>query len=347
MKRVTIQDIAAKLELSRNTVAKALNGGEVSNATRMTVIQKAYEMGYEKLDATMIEQAKGLSKKNVGGTILVLFNRAESTFWNKIITGISDEINDNGYRMQMYIVEEDDLNATETLKAASEDTKGIILLCKFPLPFVEGLAISKLPITMFNAPKNGEAYLRFGNIIAIEGRHAIAEIVQELISQGKRTFSFVGCSDASMSVSMRYEGMRQTIVANAITIEESLMLTKGEPNSYYNFSVIEENIEKLPYFPEVFVCVDDDVAKYVATALMKKDMKLAKDIIIVGFDNTIEPEFFKSDIITVEIRMEALGRRLVSTTLEKITHPEFDNAIITVATYPVPRRMCNDRHITK
>lgn len=335
MKRVTIQDIAAKLELSRNTVAKALNGGEVSNATRMTVILKAYEMGYEKLDPKLMEEAKELSKKNVGGTILVLFNRAESTFWNKILTGISDEINDNGYRMQMYFVEEDDLDATETLKAASEDTKGIILLCKFPLNFIEGLATSNLPITMFGAPKNGEEYLKYGNIITIEGRYVISKIVQRLIDQGKRTFSFVGGGNESMNIAVRYDGMRQTLLENEITIDEALMLSDRDSNSYYNFHVIEESIDSLPYLPEVFVCVDDDVAKYVATALMKKDLQIAKDTVIVGFDNTIEPDFFKSDIITVEIKMEALGRRLVSTTLDKIMHPEWDNAIITVATYLV------------
>lgn len=338
MKRVTIQDIAAKLELSRNTVAKALNGGEVSNATRITVILKAYEMGYEKLGPALIEEAKELSKKNVGGTILVLFNRAESTFWNKILTGISDEINANGYRMQMYIVEEDDLDATETLKAASEDTKGIILLCTFPEIFIEGLAKSSLPITMFSVPKHGEEYLRYGNIIAIEGRHAIAKIVQRLIDHGKRTFSFVGGANASMNIAMRYEGMRETLLENGIAIDETLMLSEGDSNSYYNYSVIEDCIDNLPYIPEVFVCVDDDVAKYVATALMKRDMKLVQETVIVGFDNTIEPEFFKSDIITVEIKMEALGRRLVTTTLEKIMHPELDNAIITVATYPVERK---------
>ncbi|WP_455714226.1 LacI family DNA-binding transcriptional regulator [Anaerosporobacter sp.] len=338
MKRVTIQDIAAKLELSRNTVAKALNGGEVSNATRMTVILKAYEMGYEKLDSKQIEEAKGLSRKNVGGTILVLFNRAESTFWNKILTGISDEINDNGYRMQMYIVEEDDLDATATLKAASEDTKGIILLCKFSVNFIEGLSTANLPITMFSVPKNGEDYLRYGNIIAIEGRNVISKIVQKLINQGKRTFSFVGGGNASMNIAMRYDGMRQTLLENGLIIDEDLMLSDRDSNSYYNFHVIEESIDNLPYLPEVFVCVDDDVAKYVATALMKKDMQTAKDTVILGFDNTLEPDFFKSDIITVEIKMEALGRRLVSTTLDKIMHPEWDNAIITVATYLVDNK---------
>lgn len=298
----------------------------------MTVILRAYEMGYEKLEPALIEKAKELSKKNVGGTILVLFNRAESTFWNKIFTGISDEIKANGYRMQMYIVEEDDLDATETLKAASEE-------CTFPEIFIEGLAKSSLPITMFSVPKHVEEYPRYGNIIASEGRFAIAKIVQRLIDHGKRTFSFVGGTNASMNIAMRYDRIRQTLLKNGITIDEALMLSNGNSNSYYNYSMIEDSIESLPYIPEVFVCVDDDVAKYVSTALMKKDMRLVKETEIVVFDNTIEPEIFKSDIITVEIKMEALGRRLVTTTIEKIMHPELDNAIITVATYPVEGKL--------
>ncbi len=51
MKKVTIQDIAAEMGLSRNTVAKALNGGLVSPQTRHAVVQKAWQMGYTKLDA--------------------------------------------------------------------------------------------------------------------------------------------------------------------------------------------------------------------------------------------------------------------------------------------------------
>ena len=46
VKKVTIQDVAKELNLSRNTVAKALNNSDtVAYETRYVVIKKAYEMG--------------------------------------------------------------------------------------------------------------------------------------------------------------------------------------------------------------------------------------------------------------------------------------------------------------
>ena len=46
-KKITAQDIADKLNISRNTVSKALNNtGNISEDTKMKVIQTAFEMGY-------------------------------------------------------------------------------------------------------------------------------------------------------------------------------------------------------------------------------------------------------------------------------------------------------------
>ena len=48
--RVTIQDIASALGLSRNTVSKAINNtGPVADSTRAAVLKKAAEMGYKQL----------------------------------------------------------------------------------------------------------------------------------------------------------------------------------------------------------------------------------------------------------------------------------------------------------
>ena len=55
MKKVTIQDIAMELGLSRNTVAKALNGGFVSPSTKQAVVQKAWQMCYAKLDENLMQ----------------------------------------------------------------------------------------------------------------------------------------------------------------------------------------------------------------------------------------------------------------------------------------------------
>ena len=48
MKRVTIQDIADELGISRNTVSKAINNADgLAPATRERIIQKAIDMGYK------------------------------------------------------------------------------------------------------------------------------------------------------------------------------------------------------------------------------------------------------------------------------------------------------------
>ena len=46
--KVTVQDIADALGISRNTVSKALNNSEgIADATRERIFQKAIEMGYK------------------------------------------------------------------------------------------------------------------------------------------------------------------------------------------------------------------------------------------------------------------------------------------------------------
>ena len=46
-KKVTIQDIADALGISRNTVSKAINNSEgLAEATKEKILQKAVEMGY-------------------------------------------------------------------------------------------------------------------------------------------------------------------------------------------------------------------------------------------------------------------------------------------------------------
>ena len=48
-KKITIQDIADALGLSRNTVSKALNNtGVLADDTRQKILRKAEEMGYRR-----------------------------------------------------------------------------------------------------------------------------------------------------------------------------------------------------------------------------------------------------------------------------------------------------------
>ena len=77
--RVTIQDIADSLGLSRNTVSKAINNtGSIADATREKILQKAVELGYKQFSYMSLpdmESAKDAEMLANGITEISLFTR--------------------------------------------------------------------------------------------------------------------------------------------------------------------------------------------------------------------------------------------------------------------------------
>lgn len=335
MKKITIQDIANELHLCRNTVAKALNDGPVAYETRIEVVKKAQEMGYSKLRQELIHELFCEEQETNKGIILVLFNRSESLFWNKILAGVSDEVNENKYRLQLHIVDDGDCSGEETCKIIAPDVKGIVLLCGFMDRFVEGISKANLPITFFNASLEVEKYLRFGNVIMLAAKYSVGTLVEKVLAEGKREFGFIGYTETSVNIQHRLDGMLEALHRHNISVNSDLLFTKYRKDCYFNYSVVEAVIQEMPYIPEVIVCANDDIAKYAATALMKISTEVAMKTTLIGFDNTIERDFFRQDILTVDVHKEEVGRRIIKATIDQIEHPELDHMLITIATYPI------------
>lgn len=335
MKKVTIQDIAEEMGLSRNTVAKALKGGVVSSETKLAVIKKAWQMGYAKIDEELLDEWKSHTRKEQSGTILVLFNRWQSTFWNKVLAGISDGVNEEGFRMQLHIVDESDEDGDGVLAQLADDVRGIIFLCVFPARFVKGVSRAGLPMTFFNTPVNAQEYIEVGDVYSLESFYSMNRLTTFLIEKRNCTrFAFIGYAEGSRGIQARYLGFLGACNQHGIQVDEKLMFTRPSNQTYFGYAMVEEVIQSIEEMPDAIICENDDVAKDVALVLLQKDPQLAQQMIITGFDNTIEPDFFKKDILTIEVKMEELGRRLVKSVVERVKHPEQDIAFVTLATYP-------------
>lgn len=335
MKKVTIQDIAAEMGLSRNTVAKALNGGLVSPQTKQAVVQKAWQMGYAKLDDKLLNEVKNTYRRSNTGTIMVLFNHMQSTFWTRALAGISNAVNDEGYRMQLHVVDESDKDGEETFRMIADDVKGIIFLSVFPIRFVKGISRAKLPMTFFNSPVNAQEYIKLGDVINVEGFYSMNSLTDYVIRQkGCTRFAYVGFAEGTRMIQARYLGFLSSCNSNKIQLDERLQYTRPSNNISFSYAMVEEVVRDMPYIPEAVICEDDDVAKHVALALLQKDPKAVRNVIITGFNNTVEPDFFKNDIITVDVRIEEMGRRLVKSVVDRVKCPTMDSSFTTISTYP-------------
>jgi LacI family transcriptional regulator len=178
MKKVTIQDVAKELNLSRNTVAKALNNSNtVSYETRYVVIEKAYEMGYSKLSPVVLNEFKLRNKIDETKTIVVLTRREISVFWNSIIMGISDELNKYGCKLQFnFISEQDEKNLVLPLDLQAE-VNGIIILSVFSTEYINQITKQNIPVVFLDAPNDLDSISQYGDIIICEGNHSIRKIM--------------------------------------------------------------------------------------------------------------------------------------------------------------------------
>ena len=151
MSRVTIQDIADELGLSRNTVSKALNNGEgLADATRERIIRTAMDMGYKQFaitsslmagaqaiassaDAVADQQANEIalvSAKFLGG----------SHFASLMLDAFQNEFAQLGYSLTMHRVSDAHISSlTLPLTFRREQTAAIICFEMFDRAYDEML----------------------------------------------------------------------------------------------------------------------------------------------------------------------------------------------------------------
>ena len=105
-KKVTIQDIADELCLSRNTVSKALNNtGVLAEETRQRILEKAAEMGYRRFIYLSQPSASAGENTEIQELALITQNMPYgSHFGTYALNTFQEKISRNNYRLSMFPV---------------------------------------------------------------------------------------------------------------------------------------------------------------------------------------------------------------------------------------------------
>lgn len=126
--RITINDIAKRLNVSANTVSKALNGkAKVSEALRQTVLETAAAMGYEKN-----RNASRLSQKPLH--IGVLINGYDENYYRYTQQGLA--------RAAEYLVDKRVTLTVKTVKAQPGDAEALATLRAFLSAGLDGVIVN-------------------------------------------------------------------------------------------------------------------------------------------------------------------------------------------------------------
>lgn len=348
MKKVTLQMIAEKLDVSKALVSKALsNDPAVNEGTRETIWKTAEELGYR------IKTNKRSMPESRTGNIAVLMPRAyldDMEYWGKVIRGIDKELEANGFSMILSSLDIS-LPAKEGLPTSIYEKKvdGAIVMGHLPETYIHTLGSNRVPFVMVDA-----------NLLNASFDHVLAnnflgayQATKVLLEAGHRRLAFVGDGDTAWSFRERKRGFEEcvrdhnlkagqdqvtSVTIGGIGVTGKGMYTDPElTESLHTYLVADKENPVTGLF-----CANDLCAVESLKRLQDWNIQCPEDVSIIGFDNLTITELMTPRLTTVSVPKAVIGARAVQMMLRRIDNPDFVPELVLVATQLIHRASVRD-----
>lgn len=318
-RKASMEEIAKKLGVSKNTVSLAMRGMPgVSEQTRKLIIDTARQAGYEykgKSDRAPVQEASR--------NICLVLSRELSTsagFYSNIQFGIENEAKKNNLNTILYYYNDMAEEFEVPLCIKQGIISGVITLGHISRNTLDALTDLGLPFVVIDEYFDSHRldYILTDNI---GGGFAAVEY---LIRRGHREIGFYGGIHRASSFYDRYLGCLKALETYRLPIESSYLLTGMSPYSTDEDALQDETafFRSMKQLPTAFFCCNDPAALALYRIFSAMGLKIPGDISIIGFDDVDSSTEVSPQLTTMRVEKEAMGRRSVIKLLEK-----FDNKI--------------------
>ena len=333
MKKVTIQDIADALGISRNTVSKAINNSDgLAESTREKILQKAVEMGYKQFSYAAVFSGGGkfpvLSSENANGTgEIALFTanifHQTNHFAAPMLDRFRQEISQFGYILSIHSIDSSSL-ARRTLPATfvKERCSAIICIELFDRDYDEMICGLDLPVLFVDGPHKRSGKQLPADQLYMENTMGITQLVNDMIGKGKRRIGFIGDYEHCQSFYERYTAFRCAMLMAGVPVNESFCIKENFHDDML------PSLGSMTEFPDLFICGNDFVALDVIHALRKLGKSVPEDVMLCGFDDAPESRIVTPALTTVHIHTQIMAYTAAHLLMTRIKEPSLDYRIV-------------------
>lgn len=340
MKKVTMQDIADALDVSRITIWKAFNKPDtVSDTLRSQIMEKAMQMGYSKMptnsDASPVQTSSS--------TVSVIVSRPDSSiFWTNIIHHIAKELSKKNINL-LYTYAPSSYRSDFFLPGylTNGTVSGAIVLNIYDNTLIKMISSLPVPKVFYDTVSAFDSSELNGDLILVEGINSVKELTNHLIDKGCRKIGFIGDTSYAKTNYDRYLGFKQAMDENGLKIDSSTCLTSNIAIGEYE-ETIDSFLDSQKKLPDAFVCASDYVAHFVYQNLERKNIKVPEDIMITGFDQTSEYSNVAEKLTSVNVDTSFIGKRMTRELLQRIDYPDDPFETLYIKTTPVFRESTKD-----
>ncbi|WP_068616652.1 LacI family DNA-binding transcriptional regulator [Paenibacillus tuaregi] len=300
-KKVSMQDIADKLNISKNAVSLALMDKKgVSEEMRHRIIQTAKELGYGPYGKKQPEHPNLLVV--VPDRITRYDDNDHFHFYHDMIWGLESSIRRKGYNAIIVRVDEA-MEKNLVLPGVFEDISyaGIILFGIMDKPYAERIWKLDTPLVML------DSYYRDLPCPAvtsanIEGGY---EAVHYLIQCGHSRIGFIGPGNLTTSHEERGYGFWRAMKNSGLAVNPSWCLTESE-----GFEATRDEIarflDRQEALPSAFFCGNDRIALLLGELLQERGIQVPGDVSIMGFDDLNMSEVAQPPLTTMRVDKQGM-----------------------------------------
>lgn len=307
-KRMTIDDIAKELEVSKTTVSRAISGkGRISDKTRQRVLSYIEEMDYMPNSI-----AKSLAQSKTYNIAVVIpgdCDLVEMPFFQNSLQGICEQASKQDYDVMMVMLSGNDLSNLARI-IANHKVDGVILSRSVVKDDAAIFLKEKdIPFVLMGTSKDK-------NILQADNNHRAAckELTTRLIEQGYEKIGLIG-ADADFVVNrIRLQGFKDAFTEKELALKEQQIFKNCD-----DIEQIEEAVKALlQQNVSCMVCMDDRICSQVLQILNKLEVFVPKDMKIASFYDSSLLKNHEPAITSLLFNDKALGALTCSILLNYI-----------------------------
>lgn len=348
--KVTIQDIANELQLSRNTVSKAINNtGVLADATREKILRKAAEMGYKQFaylplfqeDTAKAAEHSILPSDKREIAMLTTQFLSSSHFSSMMLDRFQSEINHLHSGMTIHRISPIELKEKKLPSSLNiQRTAGIICIEVFDYDYAQMLCDLDVPLLFVDTPVMDMRPPLKADRLYMENRIEVQNAVAHMVQRGKKRISFAGDKNHCQSFFERYMAYKDAVEYFGLT--EGLS-TCAMPSGQQNYPVsLYETIRRFKTMPDAFVCANDFVAMDLVKALNELGYSVPDDIWVCGFDDSQEASYFAPRLTSIHIHGQIMGYTAANLLMTRIEEPSLNYRTVYTETNLILRESTGD-----
>ena len=327
-KNATLKDIAEKLGISVSTVSRVINGNSVKAANSKLqdkIWQTAKELNYVPNTAAQLLKRSRETDRDSLRTIACVFARADTDqsdpFFSEISRALETELLRQGFIMKYSIYNKGLPQAVLETFLKNEKVDGVIIL---------GRPDKKI-ITLVCKYNKYVVYVGLNKIdgdidqVICDGYEAGMLALKHLESIGIRKIFYLGETKSEARYKAYKDFMRQRGFSREVddyTIESSFSLQ----TAYDKMKIFL----KKKILPEGLFCGNDLAALGAIKALTEENIKIPKEISVIGIDDIAMAGFSVPMLTTVSIPKEQLGKKAAKFIVDRILNGNDINVIMMI-----------------